>query len=141
MRRLALAWTPWMVGCIARVAVVGGTTMAGETSYESAVARSRAENRILLLAFTRSDCLVCRRMTGRALSDPEVVAALQAFVVYNVDVQSEPLIASKHRVLRVPDVRFVDPDGRPLEGLYSRSPADIATRLKKLAEDHARGHR
>lgn len=84
-------------------------------SYRDATARSKAEEKPLMIYFLRSGDAYCRKLDLEALADVGVIRTLNThFAMTKVDVEKIPAMARKYEVTSVPTLWFLDGDGRRL---------------------------
>ncbi|RMG10143.1 MAG: thioredoxin [Planctomycetota bacterium] len=92
----------------------------------AALARARAEHKLVLLDFSAKWCGPCQRMKKESFPSPEVATAIERFVLLEVDTDEHPEVAQHFGVRGIPDLRILDADGRELRrAIGFRSPAQL----------------
>ncbi len=91
----------------------------------AALARARAQGKLLFLDFFAEWCGACRTMDRTTFADPEVARQLQAgFVFLKVDTDAHPEIGGHFRVLGLPTLVVLDGTGRTLYRHMGPLPAE-----------------
>jgi thiol:disulfide interchange protein len=114
---LALSLIPGMFGAplgeldayvpAARSSALGGAPRGPEwmqNEYEAALARGRAENKLILVNFTGYACTNCHWMKANMFPRPEVAAALERFV--RVELYTDGLDEKSKEFQRMEEERF-----------------------------------
>jgi thiol-disulfide isomerase/thioredoxin/YHS domain-containing protein len=92
-----------------------------QPTLESARRTAAASNRLVLMYFTADWCHVCRAMEQELLSQPNVLANLQAnFVPVKINADYFPSTAEQYRIVGLPTTVVTTPDGTPIESLRGR---------------------
>jgi len=86
-----------------------------EDDWQTAFARAKAENKIVMVDFTGKWCGWCRKLDEITFRDPTVAQLSSETVNVKVDDQRDRELHSKHRVRGIPDVRFYSPDEELLD--------------------------
>ena len=87
-----------------------------EGSYED-VEEAIGSGQPVVLDFYADWCKYCKELDARTFSHPQVVTALQGFRALKVDIEKEPRLEEKYKILGVPTIVFIGPDGKELEKL------------------------
>ena len=109
------------------------------SDVEVALAEAQAAGHFAVVDFTADWCLACHELDRLTLSHPEVASLLAGAERIRVDAtrMTEPVEAlfTRFRVLGLPAVIVVDPDGQVVEAarITSFVPAEEAVRLFRLA--------
>ena len=111
--------------------------------YRGALARARAEGKLVFVNFTGYDCANCHWMEANILSQPEVAAALNAFVLVQLytdgtDAASDAngkLELAKFQTAAEPFYAILDADEKVIatSAGVTRDPQDFLAFLKKAA--------
>ena len=99
-----------------------GTHIAWSTDEAKAIALAQAQNRPLLIDFTADWCAACKELEHYTYTNPDVIAASANMIPVMVDATdgSDPQVKAlleKYQVRGLPTVKFLKPDGQPLEHL------------------------
>ena len=99
-----------------------GTGIAWSSDHDNAIALAQAQNRPLLIDFTADWCAACKELEHFTYTDPQVIAASTNMVPVMIDATdgSDPRVKAlleKYEVRGLPTVKFLKPDGQPLEHL------------------------
>jgi thiol:disulfide interchange protein DsbD len=99
-----------------------GTGIAWSSDHDNAIALAQAQNRPLIIDFTADWCAACKELEHFTYTDPEVIAASANMVPVMIDATdgSDPRVKAlleKYEVRGLPTVKFLKPDGEPLEHL------------------------
>jgi thioredoxin:protein disulfide reductase len=99
-----------------------GTRIAWSSDHDNAIALAQAQNRPLLIDFTAEWCAACKELEHYTYTDPQVIAASANMVPVMIDATdgSDPRVKAlleKYEVRGLPTVKFLKPDGQPLEHL------------------------
>jgi thiol:disulfide interchange protein DsbD len=118
----------------------GRTAAWMKNGYEQALARGRAENKLILLNFTGYACTNCHWMKSNMFPRPEIAAALGKFVLVELytdgtDAASESngrILTGKFNTVAIPFYAIVDPDGKPVATFagLTRNPAEFLAFLQ-----------
>lgn len=90
---------------------VGEGEIAWRDSLEAAQAESRAMERPLVIYARSAQSRSCREMEQTVLTEPAVVAALNAAVPVRLDLDRDPVAIRRFSIYRVPTVIVLHPDG------------------------------
>jgi thiol:disulfide interchange protein DsbD len=110
-----------------------------KNQYPEALARARAENKLVFLNFTGYACTNCHWMKANMFTRPEIGAAFKDFVLVELytdgtDAESEKnqkLQESKFATIAIPFYAIVDPDGKVI-GTWGGIQRDAAQYLAFL---------
>jgi thiol:disulfide interchange protein DsbD len=99
-----------------------GTSIAWSNDHDDSLALAQAQNRPLLIDFTADWCAACKELEHFTYTDPQVIAASTNMVPVMIDATngSDPEVKAlleKYEVRGLPTVKFLKPDGQPLEHL------------------------
>jgi len=93
-------------------------------TYESGMARSKFEKKMVFLHFYADWCKYCADMESKTFKDPAVIAALNRnFIPIRVDSDRDKPTASLYRVKGLPDTWFISESGE----IIGHRPGYIAT--------------
>lgn len=109
------------------------------TSYPQGLDMARMKGKPVVLYFYHGRSWASRQLIVDALKDERVQELLAQFVLIGLNIDLDPDTALKYGVRGVPDVRFLNTDGKEIGRLSDRSPAEIAAKLEEvlIAARHA----
>ena len=95
---------------------------AWRSDEAAGLAYAREHDLPLIVDFTADWCAACKELEHFTYSDPRVIALSEHFVPVMIDATSDddPEVAAlleKYQVSGLPTVKFLHPDGRPMEDL------------------------
>src|SRR5690606_11582347 len=109
-------------------------------ALEQALAAARNAGRPVMIDFTADWCVTCKEMEKYTFPDPQVVAALEPFVLLRADVTAndpdDKALLQYFESFGPPTIAFFDAAGRPLDGfkLVGYVPADeFADHVSRVA--------
>lgn len=80
--------------------------------FETALAKAKDENRVVLLDFSAEWCPPCKMLEEKTWPDPEVRGWLGRHVIpVKVDVDENKPLAEKFGIKTIPTLIFIRPDG------------------------------
>ena len=85
--------------------------------FLAALATAKREGKLLVLDFSAEWCAPCQRMIREVFPDPKVAVLLESFVFLTIDTDAYPALAQKYRVVGMPDIRILSPDGKEIRQL------------------------
>ncbi len=101
-------------------------------SFAESFRSARADGKPILIDFWAEWCAPCIQLKKKTLADPKVAKALEGVEVIFVDLDEHPGLAKAYGVASVPDVFFVDGEGRVTDRLRSfEEPEQFLTRLAR----------
>ncbi len=80
--------------------------------FNAGEARARNEAKPILLSFTSSNCVWCRKMDTETFRNPELAGLSRKVVCVQVDCDNNPAVAAKYGVVQTPVTVLVSPDGK-----------------------------
>ncbi len=113
---------------------------AGFALLDEAVARAKAENKLLVLDFSAAWCAPCQQMEKTTFRAEQVAALLQRCVLLKVDTDAQPELTRAFGVVGLPDLRLVTPEGkivRQLRGFLTAEAlaAELTTALRAFGQN------
>jgi thiol:disulfide interchange protein len=91
------------------------STVPWRPSYQAALAEARETGRPVLVSFGATWCPWCRFMKHDVWPKPAVQRAVStAFVPLEIDIDQDPITASRYGIEAVPTLLVVDPSGTEL---------------------------
>ena len=107
-------------------------------SYADALAYAKAKNKKLFVLFHADYCAACKKMNQDTLKNDAVLAALKnkgVCLVYYVNVDKEPLVASKYNAAVVPLYYIIDGnEAQTTSGLGYKNPEAFMVWLNRKSE-------
>lgn len=101
--------------------------------YTVALDRARREGKPLVLDFMATWCAPCIRLGKETFVEENVAALLERCVLVKIDTDKHPGIAKFFKVSALPDIRFLDSEGRETKKMLGfQSPEDFAKVLEEL---------
>ncbi|MBU7013959.1 MAG: thioredoxin family protein [Theionarchaea archaeon] len=97
--------------------------------YEKVMQQARAENKYVVIDFWAVWCDECKKMDRVAFRDPEVCRLLDECVLLKVDVDISPQLKSEFRVMGMPTVVIVSPEGDEVMRAVGYQTTEQITRL------------
>jgi hypothetical protein len=94
--------------------------IAWTADVTAGLARAKAEGKPVLLALVSGASPGCRELESGPFASLSVIEAARPFVAVRVDVDTDKASARAFRVAVIPDVRFLDPEGRETGRLRNR---------------------
>lgn len=91
---------------------------------DEALAKAKNENNPLVIEFYASWCIPCKRMEQTTFADATVKALLKKCVFLRIDTDQQPELAKQVRVVGLPDMRLVTPDGKVVRKLRGYQDAE-----------------
>ena len=93
-------------------------TILGRDNLGTALANSRQAGKPVLVDFFAEWCVACKILEETTLSDPQVLAAMQDFDLYRVDITEinadSQAIMEQYNILGLPALVFFTPEGMEL---------------------------
>lgn len=94
---------------------------------------SHDENKTLVIIFDQDSCYYCDMFKNDVLSNKDVQQQLnENYVVLIVDINENTDTAVKYQVFGTPSVKFIDPNGKEINGIEGY--VDSSEFLKELKE-------
>jgi thiol:disulfide interchange protein len=107
-------------------------------SYADALTYAKSKNKKLFVFFHADYCAACKKMNQETLKNESVLAALKnkgVCLVYYVNVDKEPLVASMYKAAVVPLYYIIDGnEAKSASGLGFKNPEDFITWLNGKSE-------
>jgi uncharacterized protein len=146
-RLRALALVLSLAGCPARLPPTevpreqAQPTLDWQPPSPGALARARAEHRLVLLSVQAEFCHWCHVMNASTYRDPQVVALLrERFVTLRIDQAEDPALSARYADYGWPATAILDAGGEPLLALRGHQPAQaFHALLTKLVADFDAG--
>lgn len=111
---------------------VEGTGLLWLESLEEAMAVSEQRGMDILVDFSASWCIWCRKMEKETFLDPATQKPLAEFILLRVDVDKAPDVARRFQVRGLPTLMVLDAEGRvKAQSSGFLSSQDLLTFLRK----------
>lgn len=133
------------------VAGLGSTVSAAEptaagvwkTDFTQAQAEAQKLDRPILLHFYAEWCVPCRDMDRESLRSPELLRMLQAgYVAVKVDLERQPELGQRFKVVSMPTDIVISPDGRVLSQVVGYQKKDeYLTTITRIEAKYAEGRK
>lgn len=115
-----------------------------ETEFEAAIARARAERKLVFIEMGREQCSQCRALVQNVLTRPEIQELVrERYVVLasDCDEPEDEVFDLAHKLedaMMLPFVLIVDAQGQFIEGSSgAQDPATLKRTLERLAPERA----
>lgn len=121
-----------------------GGAHAWETEFEAAIARARAEGKLVFIEMGREQCSQCRALVQNVLTRPEIRELVDEHYVVlasDCDEPEDEVFDLAHKLedaMMLPFVLIVDAQGQFIEGSSgAQDPATLKRTLERLAPERA----
>jgi thioredoxin 1 len=91
-------------------------------SYDEALAAAKKDNQPIMIDFYADWCKWCRELDGDTYVNKDVVALAQKFVSLKVDADVEGELSSRYKVVGLPTILFINPDGKEIHRVVGYRP-------------------
>ncbi len=120
---------------------VAGNDIPWSTDIEGSLQRAAATGKPVMLEFTASWCVYCKRMEKSTFVDPSVVNYVnQRFVAVRVDADANKELVADLAIKGLPAILIVSPDLRIIERIPGfQTPEALLTKLKKVPAGESPG--
>lgn len=113
--------------------------------FLAALATAKEERKPIVLDFSAEWCAPCQQMIRNVFPDPRVARLLEGFVFLTIDTDEYPALAKRFRVLGMPDIRILSPDGKEVRQLLGFQDAEtfaeeLRSSLQSLEEAGTRSY-
>ncbi|MEX0818911.1 MAG: thioredoxin family protein [Pirellulaceae bacterium] len=90
------------------------------TELRAAREVAERQNRLVLLHFSREDCMPCKQVERNVFNQPEFIRALTTgYIPVKIDVNQKPQLADFYNIESVPTDVIVTPEGREVQRFQS----------------------
>lgn len=115
----ALVALSFLAGC------AGEPSKDKDSSLDAALARAKAENKVVVADFYTDWCHWCKVLDEKTWKDPKVEAWLKDKVVFiKLDAEKEVQAAKRYYVRSYPQIAFIKPDGSLLGKIEGFKPPE-----------------
>jgi thiol:disulfide interchange protein len=97
---------------------------SGFPMLDDVLVQAKKEGKLIVLDFTAEWCSPCQQMEKTTFADARVKELLARCVVVKIDTDKEEKLTQQLGVERLPDIRFVSPDGKVMHRLRGFQEAD-----------------
>jgi len=106
-----------------------------EATLQNAQRRAGETNRLVLIQFWAPWCVVCKQMEANVLTQPSVIAELDAnYVPVRINADHFPATARQYGVTALPTTAIISPQGQLLDSMRGRMEiGQYAARLNQVA--------
>ncbi len=111
--------------------------IAWEPTFEAALTKAKAENKLVMVDFHAEWCGACRTLDEKTFTDAKVVAASRRFINVKVDVDKQNDIAARYGVSSLPTIAWLKSDGQPVGGIVGAYPPKEFITAMNMAQKRA----
>lgn len=105
--------------------------------FRAAFERARSQRKPLVIDFWAQWCPSCIRLKKETLEHPTVTPYWKDVELVYVDLDEHPALGAPYGVAAIPDLFFVDRDGRIVDRLRTfESPQALGQRIRSLLNEH-----
>jgi len=104
-----------------------------QADLPAALDTAKTSGKKVLISFTSTGCIYCRKMEANVLPQEEVLAEIEKFIPVQVDVNRNVELADKYRVQALPGYVVVDHRGREIGMIDGYVPAGMFVRFLQAA--------
>ncbi len=112
-------------------------SIAWEPTFEAALAKAKAQNKLVMVDFHAEWCGACRTLDKKTFTDANVVTASRRFVNVKVDVDKQQEIAARYGVSSLPTIGWIKGDGKPVGGIVGAYPPKEFIAAQNVAQQRA----
>lgn len=95
-----------------------------KTDYHEAIKLAKEQNKPVIIDFFATWCGPCRRMDEQVYTDPEVVKAMQSFVVIKIDIDTDRKTTMAYGVQSIPRTVILNVHGEMIGDRVGSMPSD-----------------
>lgn len=108
-----------------------------QPSFEAALEKAKAENKLVMVDFHAEWCGACRSLEQKTFPDAAVVAGSRRFVNVKVDTDRQSAIAARYGVRSLPTIGWLRGDGSPVGGIVGAYPPKYFVQAMEAAQKRA----
>jgi len=108
-----------------------------EPSFEAALEKAKAENKLVMVDFHAEWCGACHMMDAKTFPDAAVVAGSRRFVNVKVDVDKQSALAARYGARSLPTIGWIRGDGSPVGGIVGAYPPKYFVMAMDAAQKRA----
>jgi len=97
--------------------------------FDDAIARAKKERKLIVVDFTATWCVPCKKMSKITFPDPKVAPLLKQCVFLVVDTDKHPALAERFGIVGLPDIRFLTPNGKEIKRLLNFQTPEAFSRV------------
>lgn len=104
------------------------------TDYKAALAKAKAENKLVVVDFYATWCGPCKMLDQNTFTDQRVYRKMTEFVPLKIDVDQQREIAAQYGIRSLPTTAIIKADGQTVSGMIGFMDADRYLEFLDTAE-------
>ena len=104
------------------------------TDYKAALAKAKAENKLVVVDFYATWCGPCKMLDEDTFTDQRVYRKMTEFVPLKIDVDQQREIAAQYGIRSLPTTAIIKADGQTVSGMIGFMDADRYLEFLDTAE-------
>ena len=111
----------------------GATKIAWETDFNTALAKAKAANKVIMVDFYTDWCHWCKVLDEKTYTDSRVIEAAGQMISAKIDADKNQKVVSKYNVEGYPAILFLKSDGTEIHRISGfRPPEDFLPDMKAV---------